>query len=316
MPMEPVLRELGKSLAMATPPLPAAEMDAAEARRRGVVRARLSGLIDDAAPDPERTVCWRDAQLRVRVTSVRGADGPLVLYLHSGGWVAGSTAATRRACRALADGLDGTVVSLDYPLAPERPYPAALDSTLAALRWLASGESGLSGDPGAVILAGESAGGNLAAAALLRLRDCGEALPVRAALLVVPVLDHDFTRPSYQRFDRGDIDGRSGMHWYASQYAGDPAADSPYVWPLRSAWLGGLPPTVLVQAEYDPLVDEQSEWASRVTADGGRIELMRYPGVGHSFFGLDHLSPTARRAQEDACAALSDLLDRWQWSLA
>jgi acetyl esterase len=257
--------------------------------------------------------------LRVRVTSAGQADGPLVLFLHSGGWVAGSTAASLRACRALAGGLGATVVSLGYPLAPEAPYPAALDNTLTALRWLASGESGLPGDPGTLVLAGESAGGNLAAAALLRLRDSGESLPVRAALLVVPVLDNDFTRPSYQRYDRGDIDGRSGLHWYAEQYltGGDKiTADSPYVWPLRSERLGDLPPTVLVQAQYDPLVDEQREWVSRVSADGGRIELLRYPGVGHGFFGLDQLSPAARCAQQEACLALSDILWGWQWSLA
>ena len=317
MPLEPALRELSKAMAGATPPLSSADMDAAEARRRAALRTRLSGLPDDTA-EPERTVCWRGGRLRMRATA-GPADGPLVLYLHSGGWVAGSTAATQRACRALARGLGATVVSLDYPLAPEHPYPAALESTLAALRWLASGESGLPGDPGTVILAGESAGGNLAAAALLRLRDGREPLPVQAALLVVPVLDHDFSRPSYERFDRGDIDGRSGMHWYAGQYlAGrEPAAaDSPYVWPLRSGWLGGLPPTVLVQAQYDPLVDEQCEWAARVSADGGRIDLLRYAGVGHSFFGLDHLSPAAGCAQQDSCLALDDILSRWQWSLA
>lgn len=317
MPLEPALRELGKAMAAAAPPLSGTEMDAAEARRRAAVRTRLSGLPDETA-EQMRTVSLGGERLRMRVTP-GPAGGPLVLYLHSGGWVAGSTAATQRSCRALASGLAATVVSLDYPLAPEHPYPAALESTLTALRWLASGQSGLPGDPGTVILAGESAGGNLAAAALLRLRDDREPIAVRAALLVVPVLDNDFSRPSYQRFDRGDIDGRSGMHWYARQYlaACGPAADAaPYVWPLRSAWLGGLPPTVLVQAQYDPLVDEQCEWFSRVSADGGRIELLRYAGVGHGFFGLDHLSPSARCAQRDACLALTDIVDGWQWGLA
>jgi len=315
MPLEPALRELGKAMGQATPSVPSDAMDAAEARRRSALRLQLSGL-PDAAAEPEQTVRWGGARLRMRVTP-GPADGPLVLYLHSGGWVAGSTAATQRTCRALAAGLNATVVSLDYPLAPEHRYPAALEQVLTALCWLASGQSGLPGDPGALVLAGESAGGNLAAAALLRLRDEGGALPIRAALLVVPVLDHDFTRPSYQRFDRGDIDGRSGMHWYAEQYhPGALKSDSPYVWPLRSSWLGGLPPTVLVQAEYDPLVDEQRDWAARVSADGGRVELLRYTGVGHSFFGLDHLSPNARCAQQDACAALTDVLCSWQWSLA
>src|SRR5262249_8094713 len=129
----------------------------------------------------------------------------------------------------------------------------------------------------------------------------------------------DFSRPSYQRFDRGDIDGRSGMHWYAEQYlaaSSAAVAGSPYVWPLRSDWLGGPPPAGLGAGPYEPPGVQRAGRGARVSADGGRIELLRYPGVGHSFFGLDHLSPTARCAQEDACLALTDILCGWQWSLA
>lgn len=308
MPLEPALRELSRTIGETLPGVPSSAMNAAESRRRADTRARLAGLIADDEPSAEglRTVSWQGHEFRVRITSA--GHGPLVLFLHSGGWVAGSTDACRRACQAIATRLDATVVALDYPLAPEEPYPAALDTTIAALDWLASGESGLSGEPGQVVLAGESAGGNLAAAALLRNRDAGNPVPIRAALLVVPVLDCDFGRPSYERFDKGDVDGRSGMHWFAQQYlAGrdEELSQCAYVWPLRSPSLGGLPPVVLVQAQYDPLVDEQDEFVDRLRADGGDVTALRYRGVGHSFFGMDHLSPTAAQAQTDACAAVA-----------
>lgn len=313
MPLEPALRELSRTIGERLPGLPSSGMNAAEARRRADIRARLAGLIVDGEPSTDglQTVSWQGFEFAVRVTSA--GRGPLVLFLHSGGWVAGSTDACRRACQAIATRLEATVVALDYPLAPERPYPAALDTTCAALDWLASGESGLAGDASQVVLAGESAGGNLAAAALLRNRDAGNPVPIRAALLVVPVLDCDFGRPSYERFDRGDIDGRSGLHWYAKQYlAGrdDELSKSPYVWPLRSTSLDGLPPVVLVQAQYDPLVDEQEEFVSRLEADGGDVTALRYRGVGHSFFGMDHLSPSAAQAQAEACAAVARKLAR------
>ncbi|MGF7233528.1 MAG: alpha/beta hydrolase [Frankia sp.] len=328
MPLEPALRELSRTIGETLPGLPSSAMNATEARRRAGIRARLAELIAGGEPstDGQQTVNWRGYEFAVRIISRTAGPpdslategdgvGPLVLFLHSGGWVAGSTDACRRACQVIATGLEATVVALDYPLAPERPYPAALDTTCAALDWLASGESGLAGDPGQVVVAGESAGGNLAAAALLRNRDAGNPVPIRAALLVVPVLDGDFGRPSYERFDRGDIDGRSGMHWYSQQYlAGrdEELSATAYVWPLRSASLGGLPPVILVQAQYDPLVDEQEEFVFRLGVDGGDVTALRYPGVGHSFFGLDHLSPSAARAQAEACAAVAGALGRGQ----
>lgn len=317
MPLEPALRELSRVIGESLPGLTSSAMNATEARRRADARARLAALLVAGEPstDGQQAVRWRGCEFAVRVTSAAAGTGPLVLFLHSGGWVAGSTDACRRACQAIATRLEATVVALDYPLAPERPYPAALDTVCAALDWLASGESGLAGDPGQVVVAGESSGGNLAAAALLRNRDAGNPVPIRAALLVVPVLDCDFGRPSYLRFDRGDIDGRTGLHWYAEQYVAgrdEELSTSGYVWPLRSTSLGGLPPIVLVQAQYDPLVDEQEEFVARLRADGGDVTALRYRGVGHSFFGLDHLSPSAAQAQAQACAAVAVALGREQ----
>ena len=307
MPLEQPLRQLSKMMGASFPPIPSADMTAAEARRRAHGRSELtySGTVPPAS---ERlAVDWRGQTLDYLTLGLEGS-GRAVLFLHSGGWVAGSAGAAARACAALAHGLGATVLALNYPLAPEHPYPAALDAVAAAIDWMSSADFTLAGKSPEIVIAGESAGGNLVAAWLLRQRDAGAAPAVSAAILLVPVLDHDFTRASYERLDRGDIDGRSGMHWYAAQYLADRFAelsDCPYAWPLRAESVAGLPPIVLVQAQYDPMGDEQEEFCTRVRAEGGVIEHLRYEGVGHSFFGLDHLSATAGRAQSDVCAAIS-----------
>jgi acetyl esterase len=313
MPLEPSLRELSRSIGAAYPSVSSSMMSAEEARRRALGRAELADPGARPRPALERLIVpWREHSLAFLVTGAPAESSRFVLFLHSGGWVAGSAESCARSCAAIARCLDATVLALDYPLAPEHPYPAALDATCAALEWMLSGEFIRPGSGRQIVLAGESAGGNLAAAALLRRRDEGAPGLVGAGLLLVPVLDHDYSRASYTRFDRGDIDGRSGMHWYAAQYLGGSwpeLSDSPYVWPVRAESLAGLPPIVLVQAEYDPMCDEQDEFSARVLSAGGALERMRYEGVGHSFFGLDHLSPTARRAQPEVCAAVARFLE-------
>jgi acetyl esterase len=312
MPLEPSLRELGRAIGAAFPSVPSSMMSAEEARRRARGRTELANAGPATAPPGERVVVrWRDHSLAFLVTHAPGNGQRFVLFLHSGGWVAGSAESCARACAAISRSLDATVLALDYPLAPEYPYPAALDATCAALEWMSSDEFIRPGTGRQIVIAGESAGGNLAASALLRQRDEGAQARVCAGMLLVPVLDHDFTRVSYAQFDRGDIDGRSGMHWYSAQYLGDRCAElssCPYVWPLRARSLAGLPPIVLVQAQYDPMCDEQDEFSSRVLAEGGTLELLRYEGVGHSFFGLDHLSPTARQAQSEVCEVVGRFL--------
>lgn len=313
MPLEPSLRELSRSLGAAYPSVSSAMMSAEEARRRALGRAELADPGAGPRPALERLIVrWREHSLAFVVTDPPAESSRFVLFLHSGGWVTGSAESCARSCAAIARCLNATVLALDYPLAPEHPYPAALDATSAALEWMLSDEFSWPGSGRQIVLAGESAGGNLAAAALLRRRDEGAQGLVSAGLLLVPVLDHDYTRPSYTRFDRGDIDGRSGMHWYSAQYLADSwseLSDCPYVWPARAESLAGLPPIVLVQAEYDPLCDEQDEFSARVLAAGGALDRMRYEGVGHSFFGLGHLSPTARQAQPEVCAAVARYLE-------
>jgi acetyl esterase len=313
MPLEPSLRELSRSIGAAYPSVSSAMMSAAEARRRARGRAELAEPGAGSRPPGERLIVrWREHSLAFLVTDAPAESSRYVLFLHSGGWVTGSADSCVRSCAAIARCLNATVLALDYPLAPEHPYPAALDASCAALEWMLSGEFSWPAGGRQIVLAGESAGGNLAAAALLRRRDEGAQGVVGAALLLVPVLDHDYTRPSYTRFDRGDVDGRSGMHWYSAQYlgeAGPELSDSPYVWPVRAESLAGLPPIVLVQAQYDPLCDEQDEFSARVLAAGGALERLRYEGVGHSFFGLDQLSPTARQAQPEVCDAVARYLE-------
>jgi acetyl esterase len=298
------------------PPISSTELDAAEARRRAGVRAEIAGprpvpeaeVYDTSVPFADRSVRVRFHRPQVKQpTEERGA---VILYLHPGGWVTGGLDLSEGTCRRLAVDNGAVVVALDYSLAPEHPYPVALDETLAALRWLESEGPAHGLDPRRMVIAGESAGGNLALAALLRLRDAGAPLPVNACLLIVPVVDHDATRESYSRHDRGEIDKRSGMHWYMRQYLPDfdDHVDDPYVWPLRAPSLKGLPPIIMVSVEYDPLFDEQCELERRLEEAGSPVEHLHYDGVTHGFFALDHLEPISRQAQLDVASRLVPFL--------
>lgn len=289
------------------------EIDAAEARRRAHARVQVAGREQAAvAAVEELTVDVDGSPVRLKLfrpEHTAYAEAP-VLYLHSGGWVTNSPAATDATCRRLAVSLGLPVLGLEYSLAPEHPYPRALEETVAVLEWLRDRGKEYDLDGSRTVLVGESAGGSVAAGALLRLRDGSGLDSVAAAVLIVPVLDHDFTRASYERHDKGEIDGRAGLHWFARQYVPDfdAHADDPYCWPLRAEDLSSLPPLVVVTAEYDPLRDEQFELVKRVADAGGRISHLYYPGVTHGFFGLEHIEPVAREAQADVAHAVGQYL--------
>lgn len=289
-------------------------IDAEEARWRAHLRADVAGRsLADVATIEDVLIPVGEHLARLRLYRPEGATGsePPVVYLHSGGWVTDSPIATEATCRRLAVELSLPVLGLDYSLAPECPFPRALDETVGVVEWLSEHGEQLGLDGSRVILVGESAGGNIAAGALLRLRDHGGVDAVAAAVLIVPVVDHDFTRASYGSYDKGEIDGRSGLHWFARQYIPDleQHTDDPYCWPLRAPDLSQLPPLVVVSAEYDPLRDEQFEFVRRVAAAGGRVSQLFYPGVTHGFFGLEHLEPVARTAQRNVADLVHGLLD-------
>ncbi|MDQ7910385.1 alpha/beta hydrolase [Phytohabitans sp. ZYX-F-186] len=239
---------------------------------------RVTGLTlpGERAPRPARL--YRPAT---------GAEAATLLYLHGGGWALGDLEINDGVCRAIALRAGVAVLSLDYRLAPEHPFPAALDDATAALRKLASGLSTPDGVPLPEVLAvgGLSAGGALAAALARRSRD-GAAPPVAHQLLICPVLDCDLDRPSYRRYGRGLLLSRDDMAWFWDMYLPDRASRrDPDASPLRAPDLGGLPPATIVVAGADPLRDEAEEYATRLATAGVPVEWVLVEGVPHGFVG-------------------------------
>jgi acetyl esterase len=210
---------------------------------------------------------------------------PLVVYLHGGGWVVGSLASHDALCRALCARSGAIVLSVDYRLAPEHPFPAGLDDCEAAARWAFAQAPALGADARRVVLAGDSAGGNLAAALTLRLRDAGGPRPA-AQVLLYPVTDHySGAHPSYAAFGRGYGLERETMQWFWDHYLGESAAvpPPPEAAPLRATDLSGLPPALVLTAGHDVLRDEGDAYAQRLAQAGVPTEHACHASMHHGF---------------------------------
>jgi acetyl esterase len=207
---------------------------------------------------------------------------PGIVYFHGGGWVLGDLETHDTLCRHLAIASQAVVVAVDYRRAPEHVFPAALDDAFEAFVEICRQAPVLGIDATRVAIAGDSAGGNLAAAVALKTRDSGG--PAGAfQCLIYPVLDCGCDTASYQEFADGYGLTRDKMRFFWRSYAGDFPGDDPFISPLRAESLSGLPPALVVTAEYDVLRDEGEAFAKRLTAAGVRTELMRVGGVIHGF---------------------------------
>jgi acetyl esterase len=232
------------------------------------------------------------------------ADAPgVVVYYHGGGWVVGSLDSWDASCRLLAVASGCDLVSVDYRLAPEHVFPAATDDAFDALIWIGSPGGLAAGRP--IVVAGDSAGGNLALVTALRARDAGGP-PVAMQLLVYPVADCDLDRKSYHEYDGDEfIVNRGDMVWFWDHYAPDPAVRvNPYASPLRAPDLSGLPPAYVITAEHDPLRDEGFDCAERLRAARVPVEHRHFGSQIHGFFTFVNLLDDADRAVNDAGQAI------------
>jgi len=235
-------------------------------------------------------------------------DLPVVVYLHGGGWVIGSIETHDATCRGLANAVDAVVVSVDYRLAPEHPFPAGLDDAFAATRGVADHAAELGGDPARIAIAGDSAGGNLAAVVALLARDAGGPALCHQ-LLVYPVTDYEFDSPSMRDNATGYFLETDSMRWFFDQYVDPGSGEHPEDWrvsPQRRSDLAGLPPAFVITAEYDPLRDQGEAYANRLVEAGVSVELRRYDGMFHGFFGMRDLLDSARVASDAAAGALRE----------
>lgn len=231
---------------------------------------------------------------------------PTLLWLHGGGWTLGDLAGYDVLCRMLAVCAQCAVLALEYRLAPENPFPAAVDDVWFALRWLVrhAGEHDL--DATRLAIGGDSAGGNLAAVASHLARDAGgPALCMQ--LLVYPSTDQTSLRLSHETYGEGYFLDRDSIAWFQRNYL--PAEADKLDWrasPLLAPDFSGLPPALVITAECDPLTDDAYAYASHLQAAGVPTTYSEYEGAIHGFFGMPRLLPSAAKAIEEAGAALRE----------
>ncbi|MFD4433819.1 alpha/beta hydrolase [Nocardia sp. NPDC058497] len=284
-----------------------AAMDAAEVR--AAIRARRAPLqrLPDMREARDLTIDGPGGQLPLRVFRPHhdGDALPVIVFAHGGGFVFCDLDSHDEFCRSMAAGVGAVVISVDYRLAPEHPAPAAHDDMLAALRWAAENAGALGGDPARIALAGDSAGGNLAATVAIAVRD-GGGPEVAAQVLIYPVIDDDFETESYQRFGTGHYNTTSAMRWYWQNYAPHGTDDVRLV-PTRASSLASLPPAVVVTAELDPPCSAGDAYAQRLAGDGVPVRHRRYNGLFHGFLTIPSLAAT-RAARTEVWAMVRDVL--------
>ncbi|MFD6392105.1 alpha/beta hydrolase [Nocardia sp. NPDC060259] len=232
---------------------------------------------------------------------------PALVYLHGGGFVLGTLDGADELCRSIAAGSGWTVVSLDYRLAPENPYPAALEDCIDAYAWLTRTAPALGIDPDRIAIGGDSAGGNLAAALCLHRRDDGSDVPV-SQVLAYPAVGATFDAPSWSEFADAPLLSAADARWFWEQYAGpEHQADDHLAAPLRAESLHGLPPALILTAEVDPIRDDAEAYAARLQGDGVPVSLIRYPGVFHGFFTEIGVFAQAKQAIDEVCLHLREI---------
>jgi len=245
----------------------------------------------DMARVENRTVATEDGSIPVRVLVPKGDVRGVIVFYHGGGWVIGSIDDYDPLARQLAEHTRCAVVNVEYRLAPEHRFPAAADDAYAALEWTAGRVDDIAGRRVPLIVAGDSAGGNLAAVTAIRARDDGGP-NVALQILVYPVTDTDIDTESYLNPENQLLLSRDAMVWFFDHYAPkEEDRQHPHVAPLRAERLDGLPPALVLTAEHDPLRDEGEAYARQLEAAGVPVELLRCDGQMHGFFQMVGVLP-------------------------
>ncbi|MFD4932171.1 alpha/beta hydrolase [Peribacillus butanolivorans] len=268
-------------------------------RAKGVALQKLAGPAEPVAKVEEYWIPVENGEIKVRVYTPEG-EGifPVFLYLHGGGWVLGDLETVDVPCRSIATQAECIVVSVDYRRAPEYKFPTPLEDCYEAAIWVANHAREWKGDPTRIAIGGDSAGGNLAASVTLKARN-QEGPTFVSQILIYPVTSLSFDTPSYKANGEGYFLTLDSMAWFARQYL-DKEEDmfNAYAAPLLAKDLSGLPPALVITAEYDPLHDEGLAYANRLREVGVSVEYTCYEGMIHGFFWMAGIMDKGKRAIE------------------
>jgi acetyl esterase len=311
MPVKPEVQPILAMIEAAEVPL---TEQTPETVRQGFAALAAFFVRDEVASVSDRTIPGPGGDIPVRVYVPAGTAGgealPVVVWFHGGGWVIGDIETADATVRTLANACDAVVVSVDYRLAPEHPFPAGLEDALAAVRWVADNAAELGADPSRLAVGGDSAGGNLSAVVCQQLRDTGPQIGFQ--LLVYPVTDLHLDSPSVDENAEGYFLTKETMLWFRGHYIGDDVArwDDPLVSPLRAddVALTGLPPALVITAEFDPLRDEGEAYGKRLQDAGVEATVTRYDGMIHGFYSMRDFIPDAVTAITESADALRKAL--------
>ncbi|GGJ22586.1 alpha/beta hydrolase [Paenarthrobacter histidinolovorans] len=265
-----------------------------------------NGLSGDPLPS---VIDYNVAVFNVRVYDPRNTGGPTpaVLFFHGGGWVMGSLSTHDGLCRRLASRASLPVIAVDYRLAPEYPYPAAIDDSRSAMRWLfeAGNEHGL--DVTEAVLVGDSAGGQLAAVLANENAATTEPLPIVGQVLMYPMVDLTMSSPSYQRVTDGFPLVADTIAWFADHYLPENVDRSaPDISPVMAQLPAGLPPTYVITVDNDPLVDEGANYAAALARAGTEVLYQHLPGYAHGLFTSSGRIPRGEQTVDQVAAFIRD----------
>jgi acetyl esterase len=310
MPLAPEARAVLDAIAAANR-TPYEQLPPPEARRQfKEARGPLQPDPPEVASAEERDIPGPGGPLRVRSYRPLGSTArellPGLVYFHGGGWTIGDLDTHDGLCRALANAARCAVVSVDYRLGPEHKFPAAVDDSVAATRWVAAEAARLGIDGGRLAVGGDSAGANLATVVAITARDSGGPRLAFQAL-IYPGTDIDGKFPSLTELGQGHLLTTQMMKYFRECYLGRPEDASDWrCSPLRAKDLSRLPPALVLTAEYDPLRDEGRAYAERLRESGVPVAYTCYPGMIHGFVTMGRVMPAAPRAIREIGAALTD----------
>jgi len=301
MTLHPALRELiDEKLANTTAPQWRLPIEEVRASFRALWSPSMTGAPVEVASVEDRTVDTNAGTVRVRAYTPE-ADGPvpIMMYFHGGGYVKGGLDEADAFCRRLARTTGNIVVSVDYRLAPEHPYPAALDDTYHSSLWAYHNAGALGGTKDSFSVCGESAGGNLAAVICI-LAKSGEEIEISRQILLQPVVDFTLSFPSIEMPASECLVPREDLAWYYEEYCGTEAGIRDFrVSPIFADDLSGLPPALIITAEHDTLRDEGKTYADRLRESGVPTKYSCYSGMIHGFLQMAGLVDEAQQAIDE-----------------